>query len=514
MKQGLTCSFRRKNSQLSLRASGVGISCALRWLLICGAVVLTASLTGNLGLKEVITLVDVNSKVGSGAMPSATGVTPPLQPTNPAYNTYVGARYVPVFSEQPEALWTPDVAYEPLTIVLHEGNSYTSKTFVPVGVEITDQEYWALTGNYNAQVEMYRQEVSSVALKVNALGGNFFATDAVITGDSYLNPEFGPLMQKINEIMNYQKYYDAHVSGGSFSADSFINAIISTANNMPENEKSNVKHVICAAGINDSTKTNTTGNNLQEKVSNFCLKAKELFPNAQIFIGFTGNSIQGAEIINGREYPYIPLAIQAYSYGCTGLAKFLPNVQYVLHDYSLMKNDGIHPTSEGCVKLAEAICAGIYGDFNVSRYQTYVPADIYSDLGKNEKIEKVNFIPSSVGLDSRVYAEQTNEIETVGFIYNTAIILNEDTALTDISSLQLGTFNCNLWSGKGGLSIPVTGYVKSSQNIYKSITGRILLNGGSIYFRADITGPNWAESTTIKQIYLAPYTVTANTLLF
>lgn len=77
-------------------------------------------------------------------------------PTSPGYE-YTGMRYVPVFADPPE--WSSANSYEPLEIVIHEGNSYTSKTFVPVGIDISDPKYWALTGNYNAQVEQYRQEV-------------------------------------------------------------------------------------------------------------------------------------------------------------------------------------------------------------------------------------------------------------------------------------------------------------------------------------------------------------------
>lgn len=77
-------------------------------------------------------------------------------PTSPGYE-YTGMRYVPVFADPPE--WSSANSYEPLEIVIHEGNSYTSKTFVPVGIDISNEDFWALTGNYNAQVEQYRQEV-------------------------------------------------------------------------------------------------------------------------------------------------------------------------------------------------------------------------------------------------------------------------------------------------------------------------------------------------------------------
>lgn len=74
-----------------------------------------------------------------------------------ATTQYIGARYVPVFADPAE--WTSERTYEPLTIVLHEGNSYTSRQYVPAGIDITNARFWCETGNYNAQVEAYRREV-------------------------------------------------------------------------------------------------------------------------------------------------------------------------------------------------------------------------------------------------------------------------------------------------------------------------------------------------------------------
>lgn len=82
--------------------------------------------------------------------------------------TYTGARYVPLFADPAE--WSSTNAYEPLTIVIHEGNSYTSKTFVPVGIDISNEQYWALTGNYNAQIEAYRKDVQNLKNIVDNLG--------------------------------------------------------------------------------------------------------------------------------------------------------------------------------------------------------------------------------------------------------------------------------------------------------------------------------------------------------
>ena len=76
-----------------------------------------------------------------------------------ATTQYIGARYVPLFANPIE--WDNTREYEALTIVIHEGNSFTSKQYVPKGVDINNESFWAVTGNYNAQVEQYRKEVKT-----------------------------------------------------------------------------------------------------------------------------------------------------------------------------------------------------------------------------------------------------------------------------------------------------------------------------------------------------------------
>lgn len=72
-----------------------------------------------------------------------------------AVTEYIGPLVGPVFADPAE--WTSTRSYESLTIVLHEGNSYTARQDVPIGVQITNENYWLETGNYNAQVEAYRK---------------------------------------------------------------------------------------------------------------------------------------------------------------------------------------------------------------------------------------------------------------------------------------------------------------------------------------------------------------------
>lgn len=101
-----------------------------------------------------------------------------------AVRQYIGARYVPIFGRKGEdsIQWDNTGTYEPLTVVLYQGNSYTSRQFVPVGIDITNEDYWAETGNYNAQVEQYRQEVLGFDDRITENEGDISTLESQMAG--------------------------------------------------------------------------------------------------------------------------------------------------------------------------------------------------------------------------------------------------------------------------------------------------------------------------------------------
>ena len=86
----------------------------------------------------------------------------------------LGAKVQPTFADPTD--WNNTRTYAPLTVVLHEGNSFTSKQYVPVGIDITNTDFWAETGNYNAQIEAYRKEVTTYDDRITT-NANAIATE-------------------------------------------------------------------------------------------------------------------------------------------------------------------------------------------------------------------------------------------------------------------------------------------------------------------------------------------------
>ena len=78
----------------------------------------------------------------------------PPPPFKGGTSMYIGARYVPIFADPVE--WDDKREYEPLTIVIHNGDCYTSKCYVPKGAQLPpypegQTKYWVKTSDYNGQ---------------------------------------------------------------------------------------------------------------------------------------------------------------------------------------------------------------------------------------------------------------------------------------------------------------------------------------------------------------------------
>lgn len=92
-------------------------------------------------------------------------------------NVYVGNRYVPKVMGE----WDITKEYEPLMIVTHQGNSFTSKTFIPQGIDIQNESFWCQTANYNVQMANLKDDfeknsneiISNFQNKIKEVNDNF-----------------------------------------------------------------------------------------------------------------------------------------------------------------------------------------------------------------------------------------------------------------------------------------------------------------------------------------------------
>ena len=98
---------------------------------------------------------------------------------------YIGARYVPILGGD----WDNTNEYEPLTIVQYQGDSYTSKMYVPTGVAITNTQYWIKTANFNQQLAHMEDEWSEFQLDTEEMINDYFNDNAPILDNAVRFPD-------------------------------------------------------------------------------------------------------------------------------------------------------------------------------------------------------------------------------------------------------------------------------------------------------------------------------------
>lgn len=289
-------------------------------------------------------------------------------PTSPGYE-YTGMRYVPVFADPPE--WSSANSYEPLEIVIHEGNSYTSKTFVPVGIDISDPQYWALTGNYNAQVEQYRQEVSQYSQEVSQYRQEVLKLDGrindnaqaivnlkgellsqkhmVLIGDSYTNPavplENTPLWweyvcKNLNVVAhNYAKGGAGYQVPGNLFSTQVANAVADTTY-----DHKMVEYCVVYGGINDIGQIAAT------MVQNVYDALQKEFVNAKVVIALNAGQKNQRKHSNNRRTlvrDMVQSGIDIFS--TAGIELFIDTV------------DSTHPSTQGNKVLGAYMTSKIGG---------------------------------------------------------------------------------------------------------------------------------------------------------
>lgn len=264
---------------------------------------------------------------------------------------YIGARYVPKFHSGAHGTeWENGVSYEALTVVTYNGNSYTSKVPVPVGVGApnTAPNYWALTANFNAQVEEYRQtaeryseEAEQVKNKVSNKGRKY-----IFIGDSYgtelHHGGWINYVARLKRLTAGVDYWSNAVGGVGFAINrgvpTFADLLTSITNTLSEKERNSITDVVVQGSVNDwasSSDDITAGFVAVEE------HVMQYYPNATMWvpcIGWMYNPAGGrAGVVNAYNWYH-----QASRY-----ARVIDKAYKILLDPYYLSSDCVHPTEMG-----------------------------------------------------------------------------------------------------------------------------------------------------------------------
>ena len=410
----------------------------------------------------------------------------------PGVRQYVGARYVPVFADPLE--WSDQTGYEPLTVVLHEGNSYTSRQSVPVGIDIGNTAYWAETGNYNAQIEAYRQEVlafdgritananaidaetqaresavaeamaeiaaetqaringdNALALRIDSLSKqtpvqNENGRNAVFIGDSFMAPTTSypqKLAYFTAQLMGWTMYNYAYGGSGwvdeAGAAMNFYHQIQKAAQQISI-PVADVDYIVIGGGFNDwNDPTPLTYNQLYSAALQTIKEARAQFPNAQII----------AIPMMFRNYGVDTHMHDLYSAIVAGIAASGVAVKVIKDAYMWQlgfKNvDGVHPTVELYKIMAQYVASKVMGgDVKTSRLysQTLSGGGISTTLNFIIENGMVNACLDTVNLPVLKEGQQVTVANQV--FLTCAAPSAKRLTVVNISSVPVGQF---IWSG-------------------------------------------------------------------
>lgn len=341
----------------------------------------------------------------------------PNLPNNPGYNLYVGARYVPIFSDVNNGVWTDNLAYEPLTIVTYLGDSYTSKTYVPAGISPTNETYWAKTGNYNAQIETLNQKINSVKQSLTSLDGEVAQIDVELenlsnsTTQSVTNltrdiSTRQPILSKANYIC-FGDSTNVQMNGGwgsqfisiiggngvrvgnsaagftrpgsdePYQNKNFQETLAAYVSTLTDIQKQNVSYFIMVGGCNDYIWGDTLNTN-QASVTNFFNYVKSSFPNAEIYWGMNPISPinqNKANVLKNRA----TLISYVENVGYVKILRYLTKWGYGHLSY-YKTNDAVHISSaENYRKMASFIANQINGPGGPEMLPFSITCDIAHD---------------------------------------------------------------------------------------------------------------------------------------
>lgn len=390
----------------------------------------------------------------------------PTDAPAPGVRQYVGARYVPLFAEPLE--WSDTREYEPLTIVTYQGNSYTSRQYVPTGIEITNSEYWALTGNFNAQVEAYREEVRTFDDRINANAAAINANTAAISantaaisvnataiaqektyrttnvmlafGDSYGVDTIsqGPVWCEITaNKLQATELHNYCVGGATFNTTKEKNFFVQVDKAISEIKNPEyVKYVGIVGGTNDGS------NSITDAIVSLVAKINSAFPNAVIGIGLNASK-QDILSYGAKQKRIAALNLN----GNFDTPVFIDSVVYTQLANDCMMSDNIHPTAKGSNRIGTLMTCVLKGAIGsvVATNEAVNPQIISSNLR--------TFNPSMIG----------RRIQYSGTIDTTS----SSSTIVDLTTIYPDTIKGSTYINDDKVNI--VGYITTGSSNYPSL---------------------------------------------
>lgn len=396
-------------------------------------------------------------------------------------------------------LWDITKQYVKWTVVINANDgAYLSIKPVPMGVDISNSEYWVKISDYSALISSLAQPNDNNR-KYLFLGDSYYigGTGAVYTGTgwgeqikSFLNiPDDRIVLATIDDISpdGIAVLPGFYPSAGTHR--SFKTILETIANRLTSEERASITDILVTGGYNDRDQ----GAAIEAGIADFSSFAHSMFVNAKVWcacIGYAGTSEDRIKLNTVRDY---------YRNCIKHNMAYINNAEFIMVNDDLILADKIHPTDQAQALIGSSLANGLlYG--NTTFGYTMV-----------NRIDNLDVIETGVTTYAgNAYVSITGYNHKVVFFNNLVLIFSarafgESTPMlleVECDTLQPTgeyVFNCYLNVNDGG----VDKYCMAKMQLQQV--------GANKYLTITPMGVNYTAASAIK-IYANMIEVTANEL--
>ena len=248
-----------------------------------------------------------------------------------------------------------------------------------------------------------------------------------------------------------------------------------------------VTDIIVLGGYNDQY---SNQGNVYQQMGTFCTNAKTKFPNATVYIGMVGFTME-----ENKRFPIFN-TYQTYSKCNEYGAIYLNGVECVMHDTSLFigGNDQTHPNENGRKAIAVAVKqAWENGYYQMTRGYNSIPLTLSGDV-------------TSGNLD--IASMIMNNITHIVHSSTETVYFSGNPSYSDIHNIEIELATLTIGSSNAIVSpwpynmypMAVTCAVHDASG-YRTMNGKIQIRNNKVYLRLeDAETSNWTDIVDLEDI--------------
>lgn len=407
--------------------------------------------------------------------------------------------------------WDITKQYPAWTIVSDNNIGYVSIQPVPVGVVLTNGDYWVEVIDYTAQIAGLESRMITAEYNISNLQGRVGTLETTSANHTLeinklrnindkfalLSDSFGgywfPLFKQYLNLTDNTDVWSYNLGGQGFTTGTpFITMLDTLAASVTDTTE--ITKLVIVGGTND-VNTNVGYYDYYWAVINCVNYARTVFVNADIYVGFIASLYRYVDITNGA-HARIPGYAQACQQACFRCgAYFLDDMSYMVANRNVLTDD-IHPDTPASMNITMGIITGMYKEpFYFKPY-----ADTYSLTGLN----------AGYTLTISAYSDSLNRI-----------VMEPNQTIYSGSAININGFNYMYNSGanvlpfvlQNGKVKPLCKFVDTSnKTAYGFITMEFSIHTMRYYVPVAVTGDAGFNASQVVTIELVNHIELNNTL--